>query len=666
MGELLIAVRCEELPYDLIAPALDGLVRGTRALLEGIEHGELTVYSTPRRLAVRVDDCAVGRPKVEKLVTGPSIQAPEGARRGFARGKGVAFEDLEVVEGKKGQVVGARVSEGGEQTVDLVAAGLEKLILGLPFKKSMQWGNGGVRWGRPIHQVMALFDGASIDASVAGIGTSTELVGHRLADGSATVSCAADYVSGLEGLWVLVDRDARKDRIRAQLLAAATEHEVNLELDEDLLDEVTDLVEWPVTIVGRFNEELLELPAKLLIESMKVHQRYFAALKADGSLDNAFFIVSNNPVGDGPLIAEGNRRVIAARFQDARFFLSEDRKKSLAEHGADLAKMRWVRKLGTMEEKQARLVDLAGVLAERLGHDADKARAAAALCKCDLLSQMVGEFPKLQGHMGHLYALTDGHDAEVASAIEEHYLPRYAGDDVPSTGAGQALALADRLDTLAGCFSIGLKPKGNDPQGLRRAANGVLAVLLAHGHRVSLKELVALPAFEAKGLVAFVLARFRALKQSEGHATDVIDAVLAAGGDDVVQLSARVSALSELSAGGDFGALMVAFKRILNISKEHDSTAFNAALFEHQSERDLASALAEAQTVVPGQVEALHVGDALAHLIQMKPTIDQYFDDVLVNCEDVELRASRLGLLCAISGLFRSIADFRAISAERS
>lgn len=664
MPELFIAVRCEELPANLIAPALEGLERGVVALLEGIEHGPVRSFSTPRRLAVSVADCAEGRPVVEALVTGPPLAAPEKARAGFARGKGVAFEDLRVVEGKKGKVVAALVTEGGERTVEQVAAGLEKLILGLPFKKAMQWGKGGIRWGRPIHQVIALFDGALIPATVAGLQTNAELVGHRLAEGTRPVTGAADYRSNLRELWVLADREERKGLIREGLDAAAREHGVRVGWDEGLLDEVTDLVEWPVPVVGRFDQELLELPARLLMESMKVHQRYFPALNADGSLSNLFFITSNNPVGDGPLIAEGNRRVIGARFQDAQFFFREDKRRSLQEHGANLVKMRWVRGLGTMAEKQERLAALGALLAERIGADAEATRRAGSLAKCDLLSQMVGEFPELQGHMGRLYAEHQGEPAEVALAIEEHYLPRFANDALPSTGGGQALALADRLDSLVGCFSIGLVPKGNDPQGLRRAANGVLAILLAEGHRESLADLVGLPGPQAPGLVDFILARFRALMQAEGHATDVIDAVLKAGGDDPVLLAARVRGLSELSASGDFSPLMVAFKRVLNISKEHDGASFEQGLFEHRSEGELAQAYREALLEVPELVQALNVGDALTHLVQMKPIIDRYFDDVLVNCEDPALRASRLGLLRAISELFLSIADFRAISTE--
>ncbi len=664
MPELFIAVRCEELPAVQIGPAVLGLEKGVRALLEGLDHGAVRVFSTPRRLGVSVADCADGRPVVEKLVTGPSVNAPDRAKEGFARGKGVSPADLQVVEGKKGPVVAALVREGGERTVEVVAAGLEKLILGLPFKKAMQWGEGGVRWGRPIHQVIALFDEQRIESTVAGLPTSDHLVGHRLSEGSRSVTGSEDYRSGLRELWVIVDREERTQRIREGLTLAAADHGVQVAWDESLLEELTDLVEWPVVVVGRFDENLLELPSRLLMESMKVHQRYVPALDTDGSLSNLFFITSNNPVGDASLIAEGNGRVLAARFQDARFFYQEDRKLPLADHGRDLQKMRWVRGLGTMAEKQARVAELGAALATRLGADPAKTRQAGALAKCDLLSQMVGEFPKLQGHMGRLYAQQEGLDPEVCTAIEEHYLPRYSGDAVPETGAGQALALADRLDTLCGCFSIGLKPKGNDPQGLRRAANGILAILLAHGHRIGLADLVNLSGFSAEGVEDFILARFRALMQAEGHATDIVDAVLKAGGDDPVVLRARVEGLSELSQSGEFRELMVAFKRVLNISKAHDSTDFDPSLFEHDSERDLAAAYAEAQERVPELVSALHVNQALVHIIQVKPTIDRYFDDVLVNCEDLERRTTRLGLLCAISDIFRSIADFRAISTE--
>jgi glycyl-tRNA synthetase beta chain len=665
----------------MIAPALQALERGLRGLLKGIDAGASRTYSTPRRLAVVIDDVGVGRPVNEKLVTGPPAQAAQRdgqwtkAAQGFARGKGVSVDDLQIVDVKGRQVVAATVRQGGEQTVDLVAAGLEKLILGLPFKRSMRWGSGAVRWGRPLHQVVAVFGGERIPATVAGIETTAAVVGHRRADQTPVpVSDAASYVEGLRGRWVLADRAERQAVIVRGLQELAADASVDLDLDKRLLEEVTDLVEWPMPIAARFDEQLLELPDRLLEESMRVHQRYFPTFSG-GALTPMFLIVSNNPTGDAALIATGNQRVLAARFHDAHFFLNEDKKVSLAEHGADLARMRWVRGLGTVEDKQARVSALAGVLAERLDLDPDAARRAGALCKCDLLSNMVGEFPELQGHMGRLYAESEGQPAAVASAIEEHYWPRFSGDRTPPSAAGQAVALADRMDTLVGCFSIGLKPKGSaDPQGLRRAAIGVNAILMDAGLRVSWSELITLttPAFaDSKtaddadtALLAFLRSRLRASFQGSGFRTDHVDAVLNAGGDEPVALLARLQALQALSQTPDFAPLMEALKRVLNISKDHTTSDYDAAALEHPSEIALSDAIVGASAQVQASVDALDIGDALRTIAALKPTIDAFFEGVFVMAEDPALRAARLGLLRRVAELFLSVADFRAISTD--
>ncbi|MCP4807620.1 MAG: glycine--tRNA ligase subunit beta [Proteobacteria bacterium] len=677
MSHLLIEVRCEELPYGMIEPALQALARGTVELLDGVDHGLVRTFSTPRRIAVSISSVAPGRPLEENLVTGPPLAAAQrdgewtkGAM-GFARGKGVSVDDLQIVGGPRGKVVGAMVKSGGEQTADLVAAGLEKLVVGLPFRKSMRWGSGTIRWGRPLHQVVAVFDGQRIPASVAGITTSDVVVGHRRSTASpGPVNDTETYLEALRARWVLADRGERQERIRSMLLAKAAELGLEVPLDDELVEEVTDLVEWPSVVTGEFEADLLALPERLLVESMRVHQRTFPTTK-DKKLHNVFLVVTNNPEGDARTIGVGNARVLRARFYDARFFFAEDAKKTLDQHGEGLGKMRWVRGLGTMAEKQARLAEQAPRIAVHLKLDATHAGRAGALAKCDLLSQMVGEFDKLQGHIGAIYARNGGEPDEVALAVEEHYLPRYAGDHLPTTAAGTAVAVADRLDTLCGCFGIGLKPKSSaDPQGLRRAANGVLAILLAGGHRVALSDLVALggAAFEkqpvADELVAFITTRLRAILMADGHRTDLVDAVLKAGGDDAVQVRARVQALTTLSAAGEFAPLMTAFKRVLNISKDHTDPSYDRARFVEPAEAVLADAYEAAATSVPGHVDALDVGAALSTMVAMKPAIDAYFDGVMVMAEDPELRAARLGLLCAIATLFRSVADFRLIHTE--
>ena len=676
MADLLVEVRCEELPHEMIAPARDALASGVVELLEGIAHGDVRTWSTPRRIAVGVEGVAAGRPVEEKLVTGPPMAAAfrDGAwtraALGFARGRGVQPDDLVEVDGPKGKVVGATIRVGGEQTRDLVAAGLEKLVLGLPFKKAMRWGDGAVRWGRPIHQVVAVHDGQRIPATVAGIETSDVVVGHRRSTLSPGPVVDLDsYAASLEARWVIADRGRRTELIRERLLEAAAAHGVEVPIDEDLLEEVTDLVEWPTVVVGSFDEDLLHLPERLLVESMKVHQRTFPTRK-DGRLHNLVLCVANNPTGDPELIAHGNAKVLRARFYDAKFFFAEDHKVSLAEMGEQLEKMRWVRGLGTMRDKQERLAGFAGALAAIVGANPATSRRAASLCKADLVSQMVGEFPKLQGHMGRLYAEHAGEPAEVALAIEEHYLPRYAADALPTTDEGVVVALADRLDTLCGCFSIGLRPKSSaDPQGLRRAANGVLAIVLARRIRLPLPELLApvaasYPELDVPSLVAFVKTRLRASLLAD-HATDLVDAVLEAGGDDPVQIQARVEALTRLSRSGRFGSLMTAFKRVLNISKDHQDVGYDRGVFVEPAEHELADGF-EALDVA-GSLEALDVDAALEAMVGLEPAIDDYFDKssgVMVMSDDVSLRNNRLGLLRAIGDLFRSVADFRLIHTE--
>ena len=412
---------------------------------------------------------------------------------------------------------------------------------------------------------------------------------------------------------------------------------------------------------------------------MRVHQRVFPSQDEAGHLTPVFFAVSNNPVGDRALIAAGNVRVLAARFADARFFFDEDRKLRLEQHGQDLARMRWVRGLGTMADKQDRLVELGNLLARRLGASADTVARAASLCKADLATQLVGEFPELQGHVGMLYAGLQGDPPPVGRAIEEHYLPRHAGDDLPRSQEGRALALADRLDTLAGCFSIGLVPRGSaDPQGLRRAANGVVAILTQSQEPVAvplgalLDWALALhgavahrPADELRGdLVAFVLARFRAQQLASGVPTEVVDAVLAAGGEDLLRLARRVAALRALASSADFEPIRVAFRRVMGLSREHGSSSYHVADFTEPAERGLHEALITVRRDVARLVERLDYDGALLLLTGLKGPVDTLFDDVLVMADDPKVRDNRLGLLKAVAEQFSAIADFSRLSAR--
>ncbi|MFT5586411.1 MAG: glycyl-tRNA synthetase beta chain [Cognaticolwellia sp.] len=677
MAQLIIECLCEELPYGMIEPALQALNKGCRDLLRGMEIGASRMYSTPRRLTVVIDDVAPGSPAVEKVVTGPPLAAAKrdgewtkGAM-GFARGRGLTVDDLFVVEAKGREVIAAKVTSGGDKSVDRISAGLAKLIEGLPFKKSMRWGSGAYKWGRPLTQVCAVLDGERIPAVVVGNQTVDMSIGHRRSPkGAFKVTSEAEYLSALRERWVEPDRDVRKQRIQDNLTELAGSEGLQVSWDRRLLEEVTDLVEWPVGLSAEFDAMLLELPGRLLVESMRVHQRYFPTTK-DGSLTNTFLVVSNNPTGDAALIADGNRRVLAARFHDASFFLAEDRKTPLAQIGAGLSKMRWVRGLGTMAEKQARVALLGQMLAPLFGAELAEVAQAGSLCKADLLSQMVGEFTELQGHMGRLYAEGEGMAPAVALAIEEHYFPRYSGDALPTGPAGAALALADRLDTLMGCFSIGLAPKGSaDPQGLRRAAIGVNAILAGMGPSdLSWKALLG-QANQGRGLEPkvlgklrdFLMARYRAALIGEGFGTDMVDAVLAGKGIEPgpAQLRGRVLALAEVSAQGEFGTLMQALRRPLGVAKGHAQAKLDLGNYALQVEETLA----QAASALAASVDNSSPASLMAQMVALKPSIDAYFDEVMVMCEDPAQQTQRLNLMRYIANIFLTLADFRLISTE--
>ena len=670
-AELFIALRCEELPARYVQTAADGLASGVLALLKGIDHGAVRVWATPRRVAVAVADVAAARPVEEKLITGPPEAAAwrDGAwtkgALGFARGKGVDPSALEIIDSPRGRVLAARVTSGGEQTVDRIRDGIESAVLGIDFGKTMRWGAGKAKWARPIHGLIALYGGTAIEASVAGIESGTETVGHRLTPGPVRVKAADQWVEALADHHVMVDRDARRARIESDLHAAADA--VGAEVGAlSLIDEVVDLVEWPVVVTASFDPELLHLPSRLLVESMGVHQRVFP-LFTDGELQARFLVVTNHPYATAPdvadTIARGNTKVLAARFYDARFFYAEDRKKSLPDHGAALAKMRWIRNGGTMSDKQDRVSRLAARLAPRFGAAPATAARAGALCKSDLATQMVGEFPELQGHVGKLLARHDGEPEAVASAIEEHYLPRFSGDETPSTAAGRATAIADRLDTLTGCFHHGLKPKGSaDPLGLRRAAVGVVAVLLDSETRVQLDALIAESELDGGAdLLAFMMARLRN-NMMERYPTDLVDAVLATGDRDAVALEGRAAAMAALSETPAFEPLKQTFKRLANITRDHDSTAYDAGALAEPAEQALHSALESVRLAASEDASAGDFSSALAQLSALKAPVDALFEAVMVMAEDPTVRANRLGLLASVGAAFRQIADFKHLS----
>lgn len=672
-AELFIEVRCEELPARFVALAARELAAAVAGLIKGIDHGAITTWSTPRRVAVSIADVAAGKPVQEQIITGPPERAafkdgaPTRAAQGFARGKGVSVDDLFIHDGPRGRVVAVKVQTGGEQTVSLVADGLEAAILGIRFPKSMRWSTLSAAWARPIQGITAVYDGALIQTSVLGQQAAATSTGHRLAPEAFAVTGSESWLEGLRAHYVEADPAARRAAIEAQLREAAGALGATIE-DWDLVDEVVDLVEWPVAVTASFGEDLLELPPRLLVEAMKIHQRVFP-LYIDGKLDHHFLVISNQPFATdaetAQIIANGNRRVLTARFYDARFFYAEDRKKGLLAAGERLSGMQWIRSGGTMADKAARLEALAEKLAGHFRATPAVAARAGALCKNDLATQMVTEFPKLQGHVGNLLARIGGEPDAVATAIEEHYLPRYQGDSLPATPAGMAVAVADRLDSLVGCFQRNLQPKGSsDPLGLRRAAIGTLQLLLHSGVRLQMSELIAVAAPDGvEALEDFVLARARAMLSDE-YGAELVSAVLETGDRDIVALDARLKAMAALAATDEFGPLKTTFKRVMGLTKEHTQTDYDVSALDEASEVALHEAFMGVRDEARVHSAALRYAEALAALSSIKPAVDRFFDDVLVMHDDPAVRGRRLSLLRAIGDEFRQIADFTQLSAE--
>ncbi len=706
-SELFVEVRCEELPPSMVRPALDGLRDGLVKLLDGMPIGAVRVFATPRRLAVAIADVADGKPMVKRLITGPPADRAQvdgqwtPAATGFAKGKGKDVSDIQIVDSPKGKLIAIEVDEGGEKTFTLLANGLADVIAKILFHKSMEWGRGGVRFGRPLQGIAALFGGEVIPGKLGDVAFGRETEAHRLAkDKHFTFSSADEWLAGLRKRWVEPDLVARSATIRGMLDRAAESLGAERIEDAALEEQVLHLVECPTQMIGSFEADLLHLPPRLLVESMKVHQRYFPVFIA-GKLTNKFVVISNNPEGDAELIASGYARVLRARFFDARFFLAEDKKKKLGEFAAGLDRMRWIKGLGTMADKQRRVAALAELLAPKVGADEGAVRTAGGLCKADLLTQMVGEFPELQGHIGKLYALGQGEPEAAASAIEEHYHPRFAGDAVPWTPEGAALGLADRLDTLVGCFGIGLVPKGGgDPQGLRRAAIGVVNTLIQRGLFTELRALFAdavkefhqdaagRPGFEAwnkergtapipkdaeglvESLVDFALARWRAQVTGEGVPADYADAIAESWESEGGRLERRplaaqqkLTALRELAASADFDSFVALLKRVSNICKAAAAPPSGDLGGTTGAEVPLEAAIEQVRSSVDGRIQARDYAGILKDLLTLREPIATFFDSVLVNdANDPIGTARRLNLLSRVASLSLWVADFSRIS----
>ncbi|ERS91538.1 MULTISPECIES: glycine--tRNA ligase subunit beta [unclassified Halomonas] len=677
---LLVELGVEELPPAAIDTLSDALADGLRRGLDEAEvsHGAVRAYATPRRLAVRIEALADKQPDREVEKRGPALAAafkdgqPTRAAEGFARSCGVGVEDLIHLETDKGTWLGYREQQQGEATAALLPGILHKAIAGLPVPKNMRWGASRVEFSRPAHWLVVLHGDQVIEAEALGLTSGRTTYGHRFhAPGAIELAHADDYLDALEQAWVLADRDRRRERIREQVLAEAEVQEAEAVIDEELLVEVSGLVEWPVALTGSFDERFLEVPAECLISSMKANQKYFHLLGNDGRLKPLFITIANIDSAEPQRVIEGNEKVIRPRLADAAFFYDTDRKRTLASRSDELAGVVFQKQLGTLADKAHRSAAVAAFIAGQIGGEVGHARRAAELAKCDLVTEMVLEFPELQGTMGRYYATQDGEPAEVAQAMEEQYLPRFAGDAIPRSVTGQALALADRLDTLTGIFGIGQRPTGTkDPFALRRAAIGVLNILIKGERDLDLRELLELAAAQhqelpyAESLVeevlTYMLDRFRAWGQDEGISAEAYLAVRSRPVTRPLDFARRLRAVQAFAGREEAAALAAANKRVSNIlAKQADEigSAVDATLLQEGAEQALHDALKAQREVVTPLFAQARYQEALDALAALREPVDTFFDEVMVMADDAAVRSNRLALLAELRALFLEVAD---------
>ncbi|MCM8734376.1 glycine--tRNA ligase subunit beta [Azospirillum sp. A1-3] len=693
MTELLIEFFSEEIPARMQARAADDLKRlvTDKLAANGLTFAKAEAHSTPRRLALVVDGLPERTADVREEKKGPRVGSPEQAVAGFLKSAGLeSLDQCEQRDTGKGVFYFAVTEKKGRETAEVLAEIIPAAMAELPWPKSMRWGTGTVRWVRPLHSIIAIFGGRVLDGGYDIGGTQGRIAfgngtrGHRfLAPDAFTVESFADYKEKLRAAKVVLDREERKAKIKADAEALAKAQGLTLSPDDALLEEVAGLVEWPVVLMGGIDESFMDVPSEVLITSMRTHQKYFAVLDAEGRMAPRFIVVANTETLDGgKAVVAGNERVLRARLSDAKFFWDQDRKTKLEARVPALEKITFHAKLGTVAEKVTRVQLLAAEIARAIGADSDAASRAALLCKADLVTEVVGEFPEVQGIMGRYYALGQGESADVANAIADHYKPLGPSDSCPTAPVSVSVALADKIDTLVGFFAIDEKPTGSkDPYALRRAALGVIRLVLENGLRVKLSEVFAAahgaytvsgfaPAGSVGGdLMSFFADRLKVVLREQGVRHDLVDAVFALGGeDDLVRLLARVKALQTF-VGSDEGAnLAAAYKRasnIVRIEEKKDGASFDqpvdADRLAQDEEKALFAALNEASATAKPLLDAEDFTGTMAALAKLRGPVDAFFDKVTVNAEDKDLRANRLRLLTQIRTTLNAVADFSKI-----
>ncbi|MFN4230035.1 glycine--tRNA ligase subunit beta [Parvibaculum sp.] len=670
MSELLLELFSEEIPARMQKRAGEDLVRlVTDALKQaGVEGKNARAYTTPRRLALVIDGLPEKTPDVKEERKGPKVGAPQQAIDGFLRAAGLSsIDEATVQEDKKGAFYVAVTEKKGRATADVIAEIVPAIARAFPWPKSMRWGAGTLRWVRPLHSILCILGGKVVPFEVDGIKSGDKTRGHRfMSSAEFAVKDFTDYDMKLFDAKVVLDPAKRANFIHEGAKALASAEGLTLVEDEALLHEVAGLVEWPVPLIGFIDDEFMSVPQEVLTSTMRANQKYFALHDAHGKLAPRFIVVANLEAEDGgKAIVNGNERVLRARFADARFLWDQDRKQTLTSRLPKLKEVVFHAKLGTVHDKAMRIGKLAEALAPFVpGADAEKARVAGELAKADLTSQMVYEFPELQGLMGAYYARNDGLGDDIADAIAEHYSPLGPSDDVPSTPLGKVVALADKIDTLAGFWAIDEKPTGSkDPYALRRAALGVIRIVLETGLRIRLLS------FTGADLLSFFADRLKVYLRDRGARHDLVDAVFALEGqDDLVLIVKRVEALSDFLSTEDGANLLAGYKRavnILRIEEKKDGQSYDAApdakLLAEPEEKALAAAIETAAKDAKAAVAKEDFAAAMSALANLRAPVDAFFDKVTVNADDAAVRANRLKLLAQIRAALHEVADFSKV-----
>ncbi|GIW48319.1 MAG: glycine--tRNA ligase beta subunit [Deltaproteobacteria bacterium] len=696
--ELILEIGTEEIPARFLGEAIRnlGLIAEQELKNASLSYNTIHTYGTPRRLTLRVTGLLEKQKDRIVEILGPPKRiafdengVPTKAALGFAKSQGVNVEDLVIVEREKGELVAVRKIIRGKKTKELLKKLIPQIVLSIPFKKSMRWGNVDISFVRPIRWILAVYDGKTIPFVIGDVKSGATTRGHRFMSAKPfRIRTWEEYIDTLGKNFVVLDQDRRKETIKKEINKLAENINGKVQEDEELLDTVTHLVEFPVVLMGSFSIEFLQLPKEVLISVMRNHQKYFPVFSATTNpqgyeLLPYFIFVCGTPVKDPQIVISGNEKVIRARFTDAKFFFEEDTKTPLSKKIEKLKDMVFLSDLGTYYDKTQRLEKLVTYIGRTLGLQENQLKElerAAVLSKADLATQMVFEFPELQGIMGKYYALISGETDLVAKAIEEQYMPTSREGKLPETLAGAILSISDKIDNISACFILGLTPTGtSDPYALRRQAIALINIVLSKELNLELKKVfrhsleLITSQFKnnelrekvdetLKSIMDFIAERLKNLLVSEGFSQDVVDAVVATGCSNIVESKKKIEALEEFRRLPEFNPLAIAFKRVVNIVKGQPRDKVEETLLVESTEHLLYQAFLEAKKSIDEKISEGRYKEALIQMKALKEPIDRYFDEVLVMDKDSRIRKNRLSMLWEIRDLFFKIADFSKIN----